>query len=41
MTPSAHLAATIELLGLVDATPRPADATVSAYFRERGEKIHP
>jgi len=35
MTPSARLAATIELLGLVDATPRPADAIVSAYFRER------
>jgi 16S rRNA (cytosine967-C5)-methyltransferase len=35
MTPSARLAATIELLGQVDATPRPADATVSAYFRER------
>jgi len=35
MTPAARLAATIELLGLVDATPRPADATVSSYFRAR------
>jgi 16S rRNA (cytosine967-C5)-methyltransferase len=35
MTPPARLAATIELLTLVDATPRPADATVSAFFRER------
>jgi 16S rRNA (cytosine967-C5)-methyltransferase len=29
------LAAAIELLTLVDSTPRPADATVSAYFRDR------
>ncbi len=35
MTPPARLATTIELLGLVESTPRPADATVSAYFRER------
>lgn len=35
MTPPARLATAIELLGLVDSTPRPADATVSAYFRER------
>jgi 16S rRNA (cytosine967-C5)-methyltransferase len=35
MTPPARLAATIALLELVDSTPRPADATVSAYFRER------
>jgi 16S rRNA (cytosine967-C5)-methyltransferase len=35
MTPAARLAATIELLGLVEATPRPADATVSTYFRAR------
>jgi 16S rRNA (cytosine967-C5)-methyltransferase len=35
MTPSARLAAIIELLGLVDGTPRPADAVVSAYFRNR------
>ena len=35
MTPPARLATTIELLGLIDSTPRPADATVSAYFRER------
>ncbi len=35
MTPSARLAATIELLGLIESTPRPADATASAYFRDR------
>ncbi len=35
MTPPARLATAIELLGLVDSTPRPADATVSAYFRDR------
>jgi 16S rRNA (cytosine967-C5)-methyltransferase len=35
MTPPARLATTIELLGLIDSTARPADATVSAYFRER------
>jgi 16S rRNA (cytosine967-C5)-methyltransferase len=35
VTPPARLAATIELLGLIDSTPRPADATVSGYFRQR------
>ncbi len=35
MTPPARLATAIELLGLIDSTPRPADATVSSYFRER------
>ena len=35
MTPGSRIAAIIELLALVDSTPRPADATVSAYFRER------
>ncbi len=35
MTPSARLAAIIELLALVDSTPRPADAVCSAYFRNR------
>ena len=35
MTPSARLAATIELLGQIDETSRPADATASAYFRSR------
>jgi 16S rRNA (cytosine967-C5)-methyltransferase len=35
VTPPARLAATIELLSLVDSTSRPADATISAYFRER------
>ncbi len=35
MTPPARLATAIELLGLIDGTPRPADAVVSAYFRER------
>ena len=29
------MATAIELLGLIDATPRPADAVVSAYFRDR------
>ena len=35
MTPSAHLQATLELLATIDATPRPADALVSGYFRAR------
>ena len=35
MTPPARLATAIELLGLIDGTPRPADAVVSAYFRDR------
>jgi 16S rRNA (cytosine967-C5)-methyltransferase len=35
MTPPARLAAVIELLTLVDETRRPADAAISAYFRER------
>ena len=35
MTPPARLAAAIELLGLIESTPRPADATTSAYFRDR------
>ncbi len=35
MTPAARLAATIDLLGLIESVPRPADATVSSYFRER------
>jgi 16S rRNA (cytosine967-C5)-methyltransferase len=35
VTPPARLATAIELLGLIDSTPRPADATVSAYFRDR------
>ncbi len=35
MTPAARLAATIDLLDTVDKTPRPADATVSSYFRGR------
>jgi len=35
VTPPARLAAAIELLTLIDATPRPADAVMSAYFRER------
>jgi 16S rRNA (cytosine967-C5)-methyltransferase len=35
MTPSARLAAAIELLSLVEGTARPADATTSAYFRDR------
>lgn len=35
MTPVARLAATLELLILIDETPRPADALVSSYFRSR------
>ena len=35
MTPSARLAASIELLQLIETEPRPADATASAYFRKR------
>ncbi len=35
MTPSARLAATLEILEQIEATPRPADALVSAYFRSR------
>lgn len=35
MTPSARLQAVLELLTEIDATPRPADAIVSAYFRAR------
>ncbi len=35
MTPPARLATAIDLLGLIDSTPRPADAVVSAYFRDR------
>jgi 16S rRNA (cytosine967-C5)-methyltransferase len=35
MTPPARLAAAIDLLERVDSAPRPADATVSSYFRER------
>lgn len=35
MTPAARLQAAIELLSEIDATPRPADAVMSAYFRQR------
>lgn len=35
MTPAARLAAAIDLLERVETAPRPADATVSSYFRER------
>ncbi|GIL41580.1 RsmB/NOP family class I SAM-dependent RNA methyltransferase [Roseiterribacter gracilis] len=35
MTPGARLQTTIELLDLVGAEPRPADATVSQFFRNR------
>ena len=35
MIPSARLATTIDLLYLIQTEPRPADATVSAYFRKR------
>jgi 16S rRNA (cytosine967-C5)-methyltransferase len=35
VTPPARMATAIELLALIDATPRPADAVVSAYFRDR------
>ena len=35
MTPSARIQATLELLEEIAATPRPADALTSAYFRAR------
>lgn len=35
MTPSARLQAVLELLSEISATPRPADALTSAYFRAR------
>lgn len=35
MTPAARLQAVIDLLTEIDATPRPADAVMSAYFRAR------
>ncbi len=35
MTPGARVAAAIELLAEIAATPRPADAVASAYFRAR------
>ena len=35
MTPSARAQATLELLASIEATPRPADAVISAYFRNR------
>ncbi|MDX9689218.1 MAG: RsmB/NOP family class I SAM-dependent RNA methyltransferase [Alphaproteobacteria bacterium] len=35
MTPSARLSALIELLDIIENTARPADALVSAYFRQR------
>jgi 16S rRNA (cytosine967-C5)-methyltransferase len=35
MLPAARIEAVIELLADVIATPRPADATISAYFRDR------
>ncbi|MDE2029515.1 MAG: RsmB/NOP family class I SAM-dependent RNA methyltransferase [Alphaproteobacteria bacterium] len=35
MTPSARIQATLELLESIEATPRPADAITSAYFRAR------
>lgn len=35
MTPSARLQAAIDLLTEIDATPRPADAVISAFFRNR------
>lgn len=35
MTPGARLQAAIELLDEVERTPRPADAVISAYFRNR------
>ncbi|HEY0835385.1 MAG TPA: RsmB/NOP family class I SAM-dependent RNA methyltransferase [Azospirillum sp.] len=35
MTPAARLEAVIDLLTEIDATPRPADAVMSAYFRAR------
>ena len=35
MTPAARIQATLELLEAIAATPRPADALTSAYFRSR------
>ncbi|HSK41016.1 MAG TPA: rRNA cytosine-C5-methylase, partial [Arenibaculum sp.] len=35
MTPGARLQAAIDLLGEVGNTPRPADAVISAFFRNR------
>lgn len=35
MTPAARLQAVIDLLTEIDETPRPADAVMSAYFRNR------
>lgn len=35
MLPAARIQAVIELLATIIATPKPADGTVSAYFRER------
>lgn len=35
MTPSARLAATLEILEQIEITPRPADSLVSGYFRAR------
>src|SRR3984885_15109381 len=35
MIPAARIQAVIELLADIIATPRPADGTVSAYFRDR------
>jgi 16S rRNA (cytosine967-C5)-methyltransferase len=35
MTPSARIAAAIDLLDAVDASPRPADATANEFFRAR------
>ncbi len=35
MTPAARVAAAIELLEAIDAAPRPADAVVAAWFRQR------
>jgi 16S rRNA (cytosine967-C5)-methyltransferase len=35
MTPSARLQAAIDLLTEIDATPRPADAVISSFFRNR------
>ncbi|MCL2469994.1 MAG: methyltransferase domain-containing protein [Alphaproteobacteria bacterium] len=35
MTPAARMAASLELLEIVEQTPRPADALVSSFFRAR------
>ena len=35
MTPAARLSATLDLMDRVDRDPRPADAVVSAWLRER------